>query len=152
VTVDQVLQSEFANSFYNGMTADDAFAAFTAGRSVTTTEQQLKPFTVGEVLSLCGQGSLAKLLLLPCLTDIRDKIQQNDREGVMLWGTVLTAGGVITQGEAEEIAAVCQATESVEVETVEDPRVFAAFAGKADFPNMIDRAQFDAAWAAAGRS
>lgn len=152
MTIEQALQEEFAHSRYEGVDADDAFDLFTAGRSVVNTEQQLKPFTVGEVLSLCGQQSLAKLVALPCLTDIRDKIQQNDREGVMLWGQVLTAAGTITQQEANAIAAICQATEEVEVTTEEMPRLFAAFAGRANFPNGITREQFDAAWAAAGRS
>lgn len=152
MSVEEVLQSEFEKPDYDGMTADAAFAAFTVGRDVVTQEQRLKPFTVSDVLSLVGQLSMAKLVMLPSLTDIRDKIQQNDREGVLLWGAMLTAAGTITEQEAAAISAVCQSTESVDVTTREDARILAAFVGLADFPNTISREQFDAAWAAAGRS
>lgn len=152
MSLEQVLQEEFAGSFYDGLAADAAFAAFTIGRDVVTQEQRLKLFTVSDVLSLVGQPSMARLVMLPSLTDIRDKIQQNDREGVLLWGAMLTAAGTITEQEAAAISAVCQATEAVDVTNHEDARILSAFAGLADFPNTITREQFDAAWSAAGRA
>lgn len=151
MTIEQVFQEEFSHSRYDGVDADDAFDLFTLGRSVVTTEQQLKPFTVGDVLSLCGQESLARLVMLPSLTDIRDKIEANDRDSLLLWCQFLAGAGTITTSEATAIAAVCQATETAEVETEESPRIHTAFAGHAGFPNEITREQFDAAWAAAGR-
>ena len=151
MTIEQVLQDEFAGSFYDLMSDDDAFFVFTSGWTLKTIEQRPKPFTVSQVLALCSQASLAKLVMLPSLTDIRDKIEANDGDSLLLWCQFLAGAGTITTSEATAIAAACQATETAEVETEESPRIHTAFAGHAGFPNEITREHFDAAWAAAGR-
>ncbi len=149
--VASVLDEELRESLYDSLTADEAFAFFNEGRDVTNTVERPVPLTVAGVLAGISQESASKLVMLPSLTDIRDKIQANDLEGVLLWGQLLAMADIITPEEATAIQAACVLTEKVEVTTREDARVIVAFVGHAGFPNQIDREAFDAAWSQAGR-
>lgn len=61
--------------------------------------------TLAGVMSLLSPASIAKLVANPNLTDIRDKIKDQDITGVSLWGQMLLAGEVITADEHTAITA-----------------------------------------------
>ena len=150
--VEERLVSEFSLPFYDGMTAEQALQVFNDGRTVESTAVVPKQLTIAGVLGLLSQPSISKLVALPSLTDIRDKIQQGDAGGVALWGQVLVASGIITQDEGVAIAAKLTETEEKTVEQYDPPRCSQALAGVPGAPNRLDQADFQDVWTKAGRS
>lgn len=149
--IEDILKQELLNSHYNGMSADEAFASLTNGRKIKTVSQKNVPLSLPSIMAVCSSQSLGKLVTLPCLTDIRDKIQNNDRDGVKLWGQLLAAAGIITPEECQEITRICGLVADIETFIDEPPRMIGVFNGNPDFKNTITRSQFDTAWLSTGR-
>lgn len=141
------LIAELSSPVYAGLSESQAFALLNDPRTVTTTTEKLKTLTVGGILSALAPGSVQKLLLLPCLLDVRDKIQAQDRDGVCLWAQVLAMGGAITSDEAAAVIAALAETEDVTTTETVPPRINTEFGGVAGMPNCIRSDEFTALWA-----
>lgn len=141
------LIAELGSPVYAGLSESQAFALLNDPQIVATTTKQPKTLTVEGVLSALAPGSVAKLLPLPCLLDVRDKIQAQDRAGVGLWAQVLAMGGAISPAEAGAVIAALSESESVTATETVPPRINTEFGGVAGMPNRIKPDQFAALWA-----
>lgn len=138
------LLDELRSPVYAGLSESAAYSLLNDPQPVTETRS--KPLTVAGVMSALSQASIAKLLPLPCLIDVRDKIQSQDSEGVGLWAQVLAMGGVITQQEAGSVMASLDETEDV-VTGEKPPRINTEFGGVTGMPNRLKQADFAELWA-----
>jgi len=141
-----LLRTELHQSVYTGLTADRAFALLNNPQTVTTSQTVPVTMDVAALLGQLSAGSVKNLANWPHLTDLRDKIQSQDQQGVALWGQILVAAGLITQTEHDAVVATISQTTTRQIQTVEPPRVMTSFVGEAGFPNYIERADFDAVW------
>lgn len=150
----QMLADHLKGDAYGGKARDEAYAAFHSRPPVKSeTVQKPRPMTITGVISLLSQASVARLVVNPNLTDIRDKIQQQDYQGIALWGGLLAAGGQITPDELAAIQAALSATDSVTVVTETGPAPIEVLSmATSGFPNRVTADEFAAAWSAAGRN
>jgi len=139
-----LLLAELRSPVYAGLSESEAFGRLNDPQPVTGT--RAKPLTVAGVMSLLSPASVAKLLPLPCLIDVRDKIQGQDRDGVALWAQVLAMGAVITAEEAGSVVASLEATEVVDAGTL-PPRINTEFGGVPGMPNRLKPEVFAELWA-----
>lgn len=112
---------------------------------------QLAPLQLIQIMGAL-QASLPSLLELPALTDMRDKVLAQDREGVGFWAAALALGGKIT---AEEKAAI----DGLLAATVQPPPVVkyhksrfvtSGLKYRPEFPNKIRPSDVQAALALGG--
>lgn len=140
------LIAELSSPVYAGLSESQAYGLLNDPQVVTTTSQQPKALTVESVLAALSAGSVAKLLPLPCLLDVRDKIQAQDRQGVGLWANVFAMGGAIAAQEVAGVMSVLTATEDVTTSETVPPRISTEFGGVNGMPNRLKPEDFAELW------
>lgn len=143
------LKAELQRDVYSGLTRQQAWDLLHLPQTTVTTVTQPVPMTLEAVMGAIGTG-LAAVLELPSFTDLRDKVQNQDRQGIGLYATALQIAGKIDDTQKAAVLAIVSATEDVQVETVHDARICRAFIGVTAMPNVIADTDFDAAWAEIG--
>lgn len=137
------LIAELSGPAYAGLSESQAYGLLNDPQPVTETRPKM--LTVEGVMAGLSQASIANLLTLPCLIDVRDKIQSQDRPGVALWAQVLAMGGAITQPEAVVVIASLQESETVETGE-SPPRINTQFGGIPGMPNRLKPDVFAELW------
>jgi len=74
---------------------------------------KLKTLECGELLGKLSAESIGKMLNWVHLTDLRNKVVQQDREGIALWVNMLPAGGYITIAERDAVLLALAETEEI---------------------------------------
>lgn len=109
------------NDLYNGPLKDDLLPLLESAddRAVSKmyNTKTAASMTLIGILSLLSEESIQKLVVNPNLTDIRDKISEQDFIGVQMWGQMLVAGSQIT---TEEYANIVASIESLPMSRAEE--------------------------------
>lgn len=104
------------------------------------------PLTLEGVMGSLSAESIGGVLMLPCFTDIRDKVLAQDRVGVGLYAQVLAMGGKIKASEAQAITALLTATQQPpDVITYGKSRFDTELRYQPEFPNKVRPADVVAA-------
>lgn len=133
------LAAELQDSRYSGKTPDEIVAILHAKPEIRTPQPpKLAELTLIAVLSILSDASATNLSKLPLFTDVRDKIKQQDREGVGMYALFLAKAGAITAEEAISIGQLLAETvEQPEVVTVGKSRFELALKFVPGFPNKV---------------
>jgi hypothetical protein len=138
------IKTELSREEYRGINAQQAYALLHDPRPEKATGVVPKPLSIARLLEVLSPETIARLADWPHLTDLRDKIVADDREGVALWGQLLVAAGKITTEEFNAVSSELTATEDTETTELLPPRIVTAFRGIAGMPNAIPFEEFAA--------
>lgn len=139
---EMALKAELGRSEYDGLTESDASDRL----HVTTQKAKTVPaeLSVSGLLGVISSTGQANLSSHPMLGEIRRDIDNQDRTALGVWISVLTAGGVIDAADATNLSAQLALTTDLTEEV--PPRILEAFGGVEGMPNVIDSADFSAAY------
>lgn len=140
-----ILLTELRTELYNNKTVDQAYELFHATSETVSINSPIE-ISISTLLSKLSLESIGKLVAWPSLPDLRNKIIQNDKSGVVLWGQLLLLGGIITQNEFNDIYSYVNSTENKNINIEKASRISIISSGVGGFPNKISIDDFTIAW------
>lgn len=123
------LRTELQRARYAGKTVAEIRALLEAPEVVTQPVTRPKVLTVEWLLSGLTPESLVKLMAWPHLTDLRDMVVRQDREGAARWASLLAGTGFVSVPEAGAVLSKLTETEQTEVVDTLMPPIFRAYSG-----------------------